>query len=305
MWRLLDVHRHEVLAAGDARNQVLVAHRLGRLANRGSSVLGTVGVHDLDGDVDLAHREDGLLLEDRGAHVGELAHLVKRDATDGAGVLDDPGICREEARDVRPVLIDVGIEAAGGDGARDVAAAALEELDGAVDGSAVEAGQHEGTVPVGEVLEARGGALHVHVAVMVNTMTSAASTNGSPRYSAMMLAVNHSPRETTYSGECFLMLAAKVSNFSATGHLTPSSSAMSTKRCSMSARSEVQSTWYSMCAFTRSRRSVILLSPEKRLPTAETTTKRRSGSDSTMDFTLRNWSAAATLEPPNLQILIM
>ena len=121
----------------------------------------------------------------------------------------------------------------------------------------------------------------------------------------MRWAVNHSPRATMYSGECFLMFLANSSNFSRTGHLRPSSSAMSTKRCSMSARSDVQSTWYWMCAFTSSSRSVILLSAEKRLPAADTTTKRRSGSASTMALTLRNCSADATDEPPNFAILIM
>ena len=121
----------------------------------------------------------------------------------------------------------------------------------------------------------------------------------------MRWAVNHSPRETTYSGECFLMFLANSSNFSCTGHLRPSSEAMSRKRRSMSARSAVQSTWYWMCAFTSSRRSVILLSEESRLPAADTTTKRRSGSASTMDLTLRNCSADATDDPPNLAILIM
>ena len=101
------------------------------------------------------------------------------------------------------------------------------------------------------------------------------------------------------------MLRAKASNFSATGHLRPSSSAMSWKRCWMSARSAVQSTWYCTWALTSRRRSVILLSPEKRLPAAETTTKRRSESDSTMSLTLRNCSAEATEEPPNFAILIM
>jgi len=47
---------------------------------------------------------------------------------------------------------------------------------------------------------------------------------------------------TTYSGEKDLMFEANFSNSSATGHATPSSSAISTKRASMSASKEVQST---------------------------------------------------------------
>ena len=50
---------------------------------------------------------------------------------------------------------------------------------------------------------------------------------------------------------------------------------------------------------------MILLSPEKRLPEAETTTNLRSGSDSTIALTFLNCSAEATDEPPNFAILIM
>ena len=59
-------------------------------------------------------------------------------------------------------------------------------------------------------------------------MTSAASRKGMPRYSAMSWPVNHSPRETMYSGDSDLMTAENSSNFRAIGYLRPSSSAMST-----------------------------------------------------------------------------
>ena len=164
---LLHVHGDEVALAGDAGDEVLVLADARLLADDRALVLGTVGVLDLDGDVDLAHREDGLLLEDGGAHVGELAHLVEGDAADRARVVDDARVGGEEAGDVRPVLIEAGVDAPGEDGARDVAAAALEELDLAVDGRAVEAGEHEGALAHHHVLEARRGALHVDLAVVV------------------------------------------------------------------------------------------------------------------------------------------
>ena len=73
----------------------------------------------------------------------------------------------EEATDVGPVLVDRGVQAAGHDGAGDVAAATLEELDGAVDRRAVEAGQHEAAQAHGGVLQANLGALHVDGTVVM------------------------------------------------------------------------------------------------------------------------------------------
>ena len=64
-----------------------------------------------------------------------------------------------------------------------------------------------------------------------------------PRYSDIRRAVNHSPRLTIYSGERLLMTEENSSNFSEMGYLTPSSSAISTKRVSMSLSSCEQSTW--------------------------------------------------------------
>ena len=121
----------------------------------------------------------------------------------------------------------------------------------------------------------------------------------------MSWPVNHSPLDTMYSGDRLETTEENSSNFSSMGYFSPSSSLMSTKRCSMVFRSDVQSTWYSMWAFTRRSRSVSLLSPLKRLPAADTTMNLRSGSAFTMDLTFLNWLASATLEPPNLDTLIM
>ena len=108
-----------------------------------------------------------------------------------------------------------------------------------------------------------------------------------------------------YSGERLATSAENSSNFSEMGYLRPSSPASATKRPSMSLSRELQSTWYWMCAFTSSSRSVSLLSVGKRLPEADTTTNLRSGSDLTMSLTLRNCPASATDEPPNFATLII
>ena len=86
---------------------------------------------------------DGLLVQHARAHIGELAHLRIGDAADGLRVLHDARVGREEARHVRPVLVQVGVERLREDGARDVAAAPVEEQDAALARGAVEARHHK------------------------------------------------------------------------------------------------------------------------------------------------------------------
>ena len=79
---------------------------------------------DLDGDPRLANGEDRLVVKHGCAHVGELAELAIGEFVDRARVIDDAWIRHQETRDVRPVLVNVGGDAAGDDGARHVAAPA-------------------------------------------------------------------------------------------------------------------------------------------------------------------------------------
>src|SRR5690606_30088955 len=81
-----------------------------------------------------------LVVQDAGAHVGELAELTVGDDVDRPGVVYDPGVGHEQAGDVRPVLVGRCADAAGDDGARDVAAAAGKGLHLAVGPGAVEPG---------------------------------------------------------------------------------------------------------------------------------------------------------------------
>ena len=126
-----------------------------------------VGVEDRDGDVGFAHGEDRLLVQDARAHIGKLVHLVEGDAANGARALDDARVGREEARDVRPVLVEVRIEGASRDGARDVAATTAEELDVALARGAIEAREHEAALTHNEVMDAVAGAFHVERPVVV------------------------------------------------------------------------------------------------------------------------------------------
>lgn len=63
----------------------------------------------------------------------------------------------------------------------DVTAAAVEELDLAVDSGAIEARQHEGAVADHDVLQADGGALHVDGAVVVEDHDVGGIDEGKPK----------------------------------------------------------------------------------------------------------------------------
>ena len=86
---------------------------------------------------------------------------------DGARIVHDAGVRREEARDVSPVLVEVRIDAAGKNGARDVSTAAIEELDRLVDRRAIEARQYEVMQALDGLSDTSLRALEVNLAVMV------------------------------------------------------------------------------------------------------------------------------------------
>ncbi len=96
----------------------------------------------MDGNPRLPHREDRLVVQHRRAHVGELAELAVGQHLDGARVVDDARVGHQQARDVGPVLVDIGTGAASHDGPGDVGASAGEGLDRAVRQRSVEAGDH-------------------------------------------------------------------------------------------------------------------------------------------------------------------
>ena len=79
-----------------------------------------------------SHREDGVLVEHVGAHVGQLSELPVGDGLNGGGILHDPGVGHQEAGNVGPVFIKVGVEGAGHQRAGHIGAASGKGGDGAV-----------------------------------------------------------------------------------------------------------------------------------------------------------------------------
>ena len=140
---LEDVNRYKVPLARNARDDRLVGNEVLAVGDDRPGVERAVGVLHRDGNARLHDREYGLLVQDARAHVRKLAHLLVRDAADGLGMLDDARVGGEEAGDIGPVLIQIGIQALGKDRARDIAAAAIEQLDLSLARGAVEARHHE------------------------------------------------------------------------------------------------------------------------------------------------------------------
>lgn len=98
-------------------------------------------------------------MQDARAHVGEFAKLLVGDAGNGLRARHDARIGGEEARDVRPVLVEISLQALGEDGAGDVSAAAVEQADLTLLGGTVEAG-HDESAFAGVFLDELRRALH-------------------------------------------------------------------------------------------------------------------------------------------------
>ena len=103
---LFDVDRCEALFAGDTCDGELRLLR-GRFNDERSVVVRSVGVFDVNGYACLPYREDSVLVKHRCAHIGKLTKLLVGDYLDGLRILDDSWVCKQEARNVRPVLVKV------------------------------------------------------------------------------------------------------------------------------------------------------------------------------------------------------
>ncbi len=138
---LLDVDRGEALLTRDTGD------RERRLAgsifhDKGTLVLRTVGVLDVDRNACRADREDRVLVENACAHIRELAKLAVGDRLDDAGIVHDMRIGYEETGHIGPVLIQVRMYGAGHDGTGDVGTAAGERLHAPVRIRSVKAGNY-------------------------------------------------------------------------------------------------------------------------------------------------------------------
>src|SRR5690606_20007560 len=139
---LLDAEHGKILLAGHAGDVVLGDG--GQLGNdHGSGIVRTVGVADVDRYSDLPHRGDGLVVENTGAHIGQLPDFAVAHLVQGVRVLHYARIGHEQPGNVGPVLVQFRHHRAGHDGDGNLAAAAGEGLYADLRVSAVKARHHE------------------------------------------------------------------------------------------------------------------------------------------------------------------
>ena len=125
---------------GDTGDGVAVVDVRGLVHNHGTGVGGVVGVAYVGGDASLVHGEDGVLVQNRRAHVGKLAQLAVSEALDAGGVFDDARVGHQKAGNIRPVFIQLRLRRARHHRARDIAAAARKGAHAAVREGPVKAG---------------------------------------------------------------------------------------------------------------------------------------------------------------------
>ena len=113
------------------------------LQNHRARILGAVSIADIKGNVLLLNRQNRLLMQHGRAHVGQLTQLLIGNIRNGARLFDHLGISHQDARYVRPVLIDIRIQRVGHDCAGNVTAAARHHMDSAIGHYAVKAGHDE------------------------------------------------------------------------------------------------------------------------------------------------------------------
>ena len=105
------------------------------------------------------------------AAVGKLTQLGIGCAVNGLGIFDDSGVCHQDAGNIRPVFVDIGIQSGSSKRAGDIGAAAGKGADLAVGHEAVEAGNHDAPV-FHQGAQSRIGFLLIHGAVIVEVEPS-------------------------------------------------------------------------------------------------------------------------------------
>ena len=144
---LLDRDDREALTARDTRDDLLgveVAYVLGN--DHRTGILGAIGILDVYRNACVLYGEDRILVEHGRAHVRKLAKLSVGDGLDGTWIVDNSGVCHKEARNVGPVLVQIGIKCARNNRARNIRAAARKCLDGSVGHNSVKSGNYRGSV---------------------------------------------------------------------------------------------------------------------------------------------------------------
>ena len=139
--RFLYVHGAEALLARDSRDN-MAGFPAGILHNQGSLVLRPVSVADMNGDSFLSHRENGILVEYAGPHIGQLSQLLVGHRLNDLRIIHDSGIRHQESGHVRPVLVEIGVDGPGYNGTGDIGTASGKGVDLSVPSGAVKPGNH-------------------------------------------------------------------------------------------------------------------------------------------------------------------
>ena len=105
-------------------------------------------------------------MQDACAHVRKLAQLLVGNARNGLSLGNNTRIGRIEARNVGPVLVQIGAKALGQNRARDIATASIEQLDLALTRRAVETGHNKAAL-LTVLLHQLGGAVHAERTVVM------------------------------------------------------------------------------------------------------------------------------------------
>ena len=134
----------KVLLARDAGDEALRVRRLNEVVgDERTGMAGIVGIADVQGNVLLAHGENGHLVQHLCAGIGELTKLGIGRAVDGLGMIDDARVGHEHTGNIRPVLIHRGVQRGCRQRARDVRAAARERAHLAVGHQTIKAGDDD------------------------------------------------------------------------------------------------------------------------------------------------------------------
>ena len=105
-------------------------------------------------------------MQDACTHVRKLAQLLVGNARNGLSLGNNTRIGRIEARNVGPVLVQVGTKALGQNRAGNIAAATVEQLDLPLTRRAVETGHNKAAL-LAVLLHQLGGAVHAERTVMM------------------------------------------------------------------------------------------------------------------------------------------
>ena len=96
--------------------------------NKGTRILGLVGVADVGGDTRTVYGEHAVLVQYACAHVAQLSQFTVGDVADGLCAGHDAGVSHKETAHICPVFVHLSLCGTGDDGAADIAAATAESM---------------------------------------------------------------------------------------------------------------------------------------------------------------------------------